>query len=174
MASLTHFLKAKLRLKVNRGKSAVDRPWKRMFLGSAVTNQRAPRLKPAPKSVQRAKARGNPPSYPRRRSGNRRFYPVADCLRRPGDDSLAGTYQTGACVQRDRLWARLVSHVSRGSGGHRDQGQACKGHANRQQLIQGSPRRIQHLAVYRGQRGEIPAQGVLLLQRRWPACGSPL
>jgi len=54
MASLTHFLKAKLRLKVNRGKSAVDRPWKRTFLGSTVTNQRAPHLKPAPKSVQRA------------------------------------------------------------------------------------------------------------------------
>ena len=57
MASLTHFLEAKLRLKVNRGKSAVDRPWKRTFLGYTVTNQRAPRLKPAAKSVQRAKAR---------------------------------------------------------------------------------------------------------------------
>ena len=41
MASLTHFLEAKLRLKVNRGKSAVDRPWKRTFLGYTVTNQRA-------------------------------------------------------------------------------------------------------------------------------------
>jgi RNA-directed DNA polymerase len=57
MASLTHFLEAKRRLTVNRGKSAVDRPWKRTFLGYTVTNQRAPRLKPAPKSVQRAKAR---------------------------------------------------------------------------------------------------------------------
>jgi RNA-directed DNA polymerase len=57
MASLTHFLEAKLRLKVNRVKSAVDRPWKRTFLGYTVTNQRVPRLKPAPKSVQRAKAR---------------------------------------------------------------------------------------------------------------------
>jgi RNA-directed DNA polymerase len=57
MASLTHFLEATLRLKVNRVKSAVDRPWKRTFLGYTVTNQRVPRLKPAPKSVQRAKAR---------------------------------------------------------------------------------------------------------------------
>jgi RNA-directed DNA polymerase len=57
MASLTHFLEEKLRLKVNRGKSAVDRPWKRKFLGYTVTNQRAPRLKPALQSIQRAKAR---------------------------------------------------------------------------------------------------------------------
>jgi RNA-directed DNA polymerase len=57
MAALTHFLEATLRLKVNRVKSAVDRPWKRTFLGSPVTNQRVPRLKPAPQSVQRANAR---------------------------------------------------------------------------------------------------------------------
>jgi len=57
MASLTHFLEEKLRVKGNRGKSAVDRPWKRKFLGYTVTNQRAPRLKPALQSIQRAKAR---------------------------------------------------------------------------------------------------------------------
>ena len=64
MASVTHFLKAKLRLKVNRAKNAVDRPWKRMFLGSAVTNQRGPLLKPAPKSVQRAQSEGQPSLLP--------------------------------------------------------------------------------------------------------------
>jgi RNA-directed DNA polymerase len=57
LASLTHFLEAKLRLKVNRAKSAVDRPWKRKFLGDTGTNQRAPRLKPALESIKRAKAR---------------------------------------------------------------------------------------------------------------------
>ena len=57
MASLTHFLESKLRLKVNRAKSAVDRPWKRKFLGYTVTNHRSPRLKPAPQSVKRAKDR---------------------------------------------------------------------------------------------------------------------
>lgn len=57
MASLTHFLESKLRLKVNRAKSAVDRPWKRKFLGYTVTNQRSARLKPAPASVKRAKDR---------------------------------------------------------------------------------------------------------------------
>lgn len=57
MASLTHFLESKLRLKVNRAKSAVDQPWKRKFLGYTVTNQRSARLKPAPASVKRAKDR---------------------------------------------------------------------------------------------------------------------
>lgn len=57
MASLTHFLESKLRLKVNHAKSAVDRPWKRKFLGYTVTNHRSPRLKPAPQSVKRAKDR---------------------------------------------------------------------------------------------------------------------
>lgn len=57
MASLTQFLAEQRRLKVNRVKSAVDRPWKRQFLGSTVTNQRAPRLKPALESITRATAR---------------------------------------------------------------------------------------------------------------------
>ena len=57
MASVTHFLEAKLRLRVNRDKSTVDRPWKRKFLGYTVTNHRSPRLKPAPASIKRAKDR---------------------------------------------------------------------------------------------------------------------
>nr|VFK20632.1 MAG: Reverse transcriptase (RNA-dependent DNA polymerase) [Candidatus Kentron sp. LFY] len=43
------------RLVVNRDKSAVDRPWKRKFLGYTVTRHRQPRLKVAPESVQRFK-----------------------------------------------------------------------------------------------------------------------
>ncbi len=57
MASLTHYLDAKLGLKVKRTKSAVARPWERKFLGYTVTNHRSPRLKPAPGSVKRAKDR---------------------------------------------------------------------------------------------------------------------
>ncbi len=57
MAFLTHCLEAKLRLKVNRTKSAVARPWERKFLGYTVTSHRSPRLKPAPSSVKRAKDR---------------------------------------------------------------------------------------------------------------------
>jgi RNA-directed DNA polymerase len=53
MASLTRFLTERLRLTVNRAKSAVDRPWKRTFLGFSVTAHREPRLRVAPKSVTR-------------------------------------------------------------------------------------------------------------------------
>jgi RNA-directed DNA polymerase len=33
MASITKFIEGELKLKINQGKSAVDRPWKRKFLG---------------------------------------------------------------------------------------------------------------------------------------------
>jgi retron-type reverse transcriptase len=33
MQSITNFLEGKLKLRVNREKSAVDRPWRRKFLG---------------------------------------------------------------------------------------------------------------------------------------------
>jgi RNA-directed DNA polymerase len=43
MESMTRFLSKKLRLSVNQQKSAVDRPWRRQFLGYSVTNEkRAP------------------------------------------------------------------------------------------------------------------------------------
>jgi RNA-directed DNA polymerase len=55
MASLEGFLEKRLRLKVNRKKSAVGRPWKRKFLGYRTTTDRRPKLKPDPKSVKRMK-----------------------------------------------------------------------------------------------------------------------
>ena len=57
MESLTRFLEGRMRLKVNRTKSAVDRPWKRTFLGYTVTTHFSPRVKPAPASLTRAKDR---------------------------------------------------------------------------------------------------------------------
>jgi RNA-directed DNA polymerase len=57
MESITRFLEKRLKLKVNRKKSAVDRPWKRKYLGYSVTSNRKPRLKPAPDSVKRLKAK---------------------------------------------------------------------------------------------------------------------
>jgi RNA-directed DNA polymerase len=57
MASLEHFLEKRLRLKVNRKKSAVGRPWKRKFLGYRTTTDKKPRLKPDPKSVKRLKSK---------------------------------------------------------------------------------------------------------------------
>jgi group II intron reverse transcriptase/maturase len=55
MTSLEGFLKKRLRLKVNRKKSAVGRPWKRKFLGYRTTTNHKPKLKPDPKSVKRIK-----------------------------------------------------------------------------------------------------------------------
>lgn len=57
MASLTRLLEGRLRVKGNPSKSVVDRPWNCTFLGYTVTHHRQPRLKPAPKSVKRAKDR---------------------------------------------------------------------------------------------------------------------
>ena len=42
MESLTRFLEGRMRLKVNRTKSAVDRPWKRTVLGYTVTTHVSP------------------------------------------------------------------------------------------------------------------------------------
>ena len=41
MASITRFLEKRLKLKVNPEKSAVDRPWKRKFLGYSMTCRQA-------------------------------------------------------------------------------------------------------------------------------------
>ena len=53
MGSLTRFLEQKLRLKVNREKSAVGRPWERKFLGYSMTFHLKALLKVAPQSVKR-------------------------------------------------------------------------------------------------------------------------
>jgi len=55
MASLSLFLAVKLKLKVNEAKSAVDRPWRRKFLGYSLTWHKRPRLKVAPASLTRFK-----------------------------------------------------------------------------------------------------------------------
>ena len=55
MRSISCYLEKQLKLKINRGKSAVDRPWKRKFLGYSLTAHRQARLKVAPESVKRLK-----------------------------------------------------------------------------------------------------------------------
>jgi RNA-directed DNA polymerase len=55
LASLERFLRDRLRLKVNRDKSAVAHPWDRKFLGYTVTRHHKPKLKVAPESVNRLK-----------------------------------------------------------------------------------------------------------------------
>jgi RNA-directed DNA polymerase len=57
MASITRFLQERLKLRVNPEKSAVDRPWKRKFLGYSMTSNWMPKLKAAPQSVERLKSK---------------------------------------------------------------------------------------------------------------------
>jgi len=57
MQSITRFLAKKLRLKVNKDKSAVDRPWNRKFLGYSMTPHYRPKLKVARNSIKRVKGR---------------------------------------------------------------------------------------------------------------------
>lgn len=55
--SITTFIEKKLKLKVNEEKSAVDRPWKRKFLGFSFTSNRKPKIRIAKESIKRAKSR---------------------------------------------------------------------------------------------------------------------
>ena len=57
MESLTRFITARLKLKVNQQKSAVARPWARKFLGFSFTSAGIPKRRIAPKAVDRFKER---------------------------------------------------------------------------------------------------------------------
>lgn len=57
MESISRFLEKRLRLKVNREKSAVDRPWRRDFLGYTMSWHRQPKLKVSLGSIQRIKSK---------------------------------------------------------------------------------------------------------------------
>lgn len=57
LASLTRFLSERLKLKVNAGKSAVDVPWRRKFLGYSITWHPRPQLRIARSSLIRVTER---------------------------------------------------------------------------------------------------------------------
>ena len=58
MESITKFIEKKLKLKVNREKSAIDRPWKRKFLGFTFSSHREqPKIRISKQSIQRLKQR---------------------------------------------------------------------------------------------------------------------
>ncbi len=58
MESISRFIEKKLRLKLNREKSAVGRPWERKYLGLCVTNSRTkPKIRIHWKSIKRFKER---------------------------------------------------------------------------------------------------------------------
>lgn len=52
---ITRFIERKLKLKVNREKTAVDRPWQRKFLGFSFTPHREPKIRVARESLKRVK-----------------------------------------------------------------------------------------------------------------------
>lgn len=56
-ASVTRFIETRLKLKVNQGKSAVDRPWKRKFLGFSYSVDKEPKVRVAQQSLRKAKVR---------------------------------------------------------------------------------------------------------------------
>ena len=53
LASITRFLESYLKLKVNKAKSAVSRPWKRKFLGYSFTAHKESRVRVPKETVQR-------------------------------------------------------------------------------------------------------------------------
>ena len=54
---VTRFIETRLKLKVNQVKSAVDRPWKRKFLGFSFSVDKEPKVRIAKQSLQRVKVR---------------------------------------------------------------------------------------------------------------------
>ncbi|WP_116192904.1 group II intron reverse transcriptase/maturase, partial [Paenibacillus taihuensis] len=57
MESVSHFVEGKLKLKVNREKSAVDRPWNRKFLGFSFLKDKKATVRLAPQTISRFKER---------------------------------------------------------------------------------------------------------------------
>lgn len=55
--SITGFIENRLKLKVNQDKSAVDRPWKRKFLGFSFTWNKDPKIRISPQSMKKVKTR---------------------------------------------------------------------------------------------------------------------
>jgi RNA-directed DNA polymerase len=55
MESVTRFVEEKLKLKVNREKSAVDRPWNRKFLGFSFLRDKKATIRLAPQTISRFK-----------------------------------------------------------------------------------------------------------------------
>ena len=55
MRSITGFITKKLKLKVNASKSAIDRPWRREFLGFSFTFGREPKRRISPQALKRFK-----------------------------------------------------------------------------------------------------------------------
>jgi RNA-directed DNA polymerase len=56
-ASVTRFIETRLKLKVNQDKSAVDRPWKRKFLGFSFSWEKTTKVRVAKQTLDKTKAK---------------------------------------------------------------------------------------------------------------------
>ncbi len=105
MGSVTRFLERRLKLKVNREKSAVARPWQRKFLGFSVTNHREPKRRIARQSLKRFKQRVR---WMTRRSCGRSLRAVVEELARymRGWGSYFGFCETPSVLEGLEGWIR--------------------------------------------------------------------
>ena len=105
MKSLTRFIHAKLKLRVNPSKSAVAEPWERKFLGFSFTSSASPKRRIAPKAVERFKARVRElTSRTRGISTERMAEELAQYLR--GWIGYFGRCQTPSVLQSLEEWTR--------------------------------------------------------------------
>ena len=105
MEGITRFIERKLKLKVNRGKSAVARPRERKFLGFSFTAGRDPKRRIAPKALERFRTRVR--ELTRRSRGVSVEQMVGD-LRRYllGWKAYFGFCQTPSVLQKLDSWIR--------------------------------------------------------------------
>ncbi len=119
MASVTRFIEESLRLTVNTRKSAVDRPWKRSFLGFTVSRNEV-RLKVAEKAIDKLKAEVR--ELTRRTRGYRLVDVVAELREYPAwlESVLRrrrGAEPSARCRQMDTTQVTLLSMEAMGTSG---------------------------------------------------------
>jgi hypothetical protein len=105
MEGISNFITRKLKLKVNSEKSAVARPAERKFLGFSFTREESPRLRIAPKAVQRFKQRVRELT---RRTRGMAIETMADqlTLYLRGWKNYFGRCQTPSVLQQLEKWYR--------------------------------------------------------------------
>ncbi len=105
MEGLTNLLEGKLKLKVNRQKSAVARPWERKFLGFSFTNGTMPKRRIASKAVLRFETRIR--SLTRRTRGDSLQVMVREAARYlQGWQAYFGFCRTPTMLDRFNKWIR--------------------------------------------------------------------
>lgn len=106
MQTVKDFLENRLRLKVNEAKSAVDRPWRRKFLGFTFQTGREARIRLAPKTVKRAKDRI------RELTSRSRSITMADRIKRL-NEYLVGWFGYFGLAQTKSIFAELDEWLRR-------------------------------------------------------------